>query len=50
VLRGLRSLPGPEDEVVAFDEVDADPRVVLDAIVQQVDHGLQVAGVSDLLQ
>jgi hypothetical protein len=37
VLGRLRALPGPEHEVVAFDQVDADPGVGLDAVVQHLD-------------
>jgi hypothetical protein len=33
----LGPLPGAEDEVVAFDEVDADPRVVLEALGKDAD-------------
>ena len=36
VLGLLGALPRAEDEVVAFDEIDADPRVVVDALGQEV--------------
>ena len=50
MLGGLRALPRPEHEVVALDEVDADPGVVLDPVVQQVHDRLQVCRLLDLLQ
>ena len=37
VVRRLRSLPGAEDEVVALNEVDPDPGVVLEPVVQDPD-------------
>src|SRR5215211_1880254 len=41
VLGRLRPLPRAEHEVVAVDEVDPDPRVVVDVIVEDVDDVLQ---------
>ena len=38
VLDRLRPLPRPENEVGALDEVDADPGVVLEAVVKDSDH------------
>jgi diguanylate cyclase (GGDEF)-like protein len=37
VLGRRRAFPGPQDEVVTLHEVDAYPRVVIEAIVEQVD-------------
>src|SRR6185503_18616982 len=46
VLGGLRPAPGPEHELVALDEVDPDPGVRVEAVVEQVDDPAQdVVGV-----
>src|SRR6266480_769541 len=50
MLGRLRPLPRAEHEVVALDQVDPDPRVVLAPVVQQIDGRLQVAGRLDLVQ
>ena len=41
VLGRLRTLPRPEHEVVAVDQVDADPRVMADPVVEDVDDALE---------
>src|SRR6476659_1915311 len=46
VLGGLRPAPGPEHELGALDEVDPDPGVRVEAVVEQVDDPAQdVVGV-----
>jgi hypothetical protein len=46
VLGRLRAFPGPEHQVVTVDEVDPDPGVVLEAIVQHLDDRLEDVAVA----
>src|SRR6266542_3427450 len=51
VLRSLGALPRPEHELVSFDEVDADPRVVVEAVVQDGDNRAEdVVGIAPAVE